>query len=57
MQKQRNVTPWQRLCHQLAESSEGLAVLTFLVFFIFFSLFADNFLSALSIHAIDEVSL
>jgi hypothetical protein len=57
MQKQRNVTPWQRLCHQLDESSEGLAVLTFLVFFIFFSLFADNFLSALSIRAIDEVSI
>jgi ribose/xylose/arabinose/galactoside ABC-type transport system permease subunit len=49
MQRQRNVTSWQRLCQQLAESSEGLAVLTFLVFFVIFALFADNFLTAFSI--------
>ena len=49
MQRQRNITPWQRVHHQLTESSEGLAVLRFLVFFVVFALFANNFLSALSI--------
>jgi simple sugar transport system permease protein len=49
MQRQRTVTLWQRLRHQLAESSEGLAVLTFIIVFVIFALFANNFLTALSI--------
>ena len=49
MQNRRKASPWQTFRHRLAESSEGLAVLIFLLVFILFSFFAPNFLNAFSL--------